>query len=261
MSDLFVLCRNTTWASMLAMGINVICFIESFQRMNNPNVFYSMCGFCIVHILTMIFAGIGFTSLLNGDIETFQHLFRGASITYIVMMWYVRNALVGSWYWYPNFIDGSDVTENYIMQIFVMIYVCTCEGIMFILCQYKIVSARGTAKETFFALGMSYLKAGLRCIGFLCTVILQMLTLTNFVYAQTDAWSFVCYNPVLLSMIMMTDAARIQDLIERLNQNFSIGRQSTNADQLLSKTVSQATNQSKTKQTASLLSPDSVVVD
>ncbi|KAJ3147139.1 hypothetical protein HK101_002255 [Irineochytrium annulatum] len=159
--------------------------------------------------------------------------------------------MVGSWYWYPNFIDGSDVTENYIMQIFVMIYVCTCEGIMFILCQYKIVSARGTAKETFFALGMSYLKGGLRCVGFLCTVILQMLTLTNFVYAQTDAWSFVCYNPVLLSMIMMTDAARIQDLIERLNQNFSIG----------SKATQSTTNQSKTKQTASLLNPDSVVVD
>ncbi|KAJ3193560.1 hypothetical protein HK101_004628, partial [Irineochytrium annulatum] len=137
------------------------------------------------------------------------------------------------------------------MQMFVMIYVCACEGIMFILCQYKIVSTHGTGgnKETFLALWMPYLKAALRCIGFLSTVILQMLTLTNFVYSETNAWSFVCYNPVLLSMIMLTDAARVQDLIDRLNQNLPVGKICQDAEEALAKATTQSTQYNSRRST------------
>ncbi|KAJ3193558.1 hypothetical protein HK101_004626 [Irineochytrium annulatum] len=226
----------------------------SFQRMLNPHVLYSMCLFCVSHLAIAAIAGRAFEVLSQGDLKSFQLMMKLGCIFYIVMMgsmtyhsstrtfliltpratrpWLVPVLVtlgqlachsVAGYYWYINFIDETHYYQNYLTNMFVMVYVCASEGTMFALCQYKIVTTltgTGTSRGRLATLWFPYIKASLRCVGFFSTVALQMLTLTNSVFAETSAWSFITYNPVLLSMIMLTDAARIQDLIERMDVNF-----------------------------------------
>ncbi|KAJ3193556.1 hypothetical protein HK101_004624 [Irineochytrium annulatum] len=227
------------------MGVNVICFIEGLQRMHNPHVFYSMCAYSVTHIVTMTLAGLACNAMVYNNIAAYQQLSMFGSVIFIVMQgcltyhssmrtmlvitpyakrpWLIPLLvtfvqylldLIAGYYWYLNLVDNSHSYENDVMNIVLLFYICGAEGTI-----YKIVSthvsttAHGGRSR---ALWIPYLKAIVRCVGFMSTVLWETVTLSNTVMLETQGWSFIAYNPVLLSMIILTDAVRIQELIERL---------------------------------------------
>ncbi|KAI8802031.1 hypothetical protein BJ742DRAFT_834842 [Cladochytrium replicatum] len=250
------------YAGAIVAEISVfICFLESYQRIQNKHLKISITLFLIFSILVNVLFMTGTVLVSKNDFSTAQPMFIIGSICWVIAWLNVtyhtsyRAALIslvgfqrpwivsiiavacqaalsgtGSVFFTMNFlasfgttVDPRSTTITFVESFWYSIV----ETALFVVTQYRIVSVRSRIKKVSSMVKFQlYMKAVTRSLLYSLNVIMMFLSVGNAFGAEVGGnWSV--YGHAITLLILMTDSNRFQETIAILNGDTTGGGKRT----------------------------------